>query len=117
MYPSNAKKIRSKLGDLYEEIINKRSMVVGKSLHVKVEIVIDTHLQVDFFFQKGNEEELWIFFKYDRLVDVCFRCGLLSYIIGRALSKNLQKLHLRMALQLNFIGYSCEPLVKSSFVF
>lgn len=67
--------------------------MAGRYLCLRIEVPFDTHhfKQVSFF-QKDNGDELWVHFKYERLADFCYNCGMLTHVTGRCEYKELVKI-------------------------
>lgn len=83
LHAGNAEKIGSKIGRVFKESINKRAVVGGSYLRLRVEIPLDVPLQAGFFYKRDNGGELWVHFKYERLQDFCYSCGMLNHVTGR----------------------------------
>lgn len=68
---------------VYEETINRRCIVANRYLRFKVEISIKSPLPAGFFQKRFGGGETWIQFKYERLADFCFKCGMLEHVTGK----------------------------------
>lgn len=80
MTKSNAEMI----GNLFYKLVRcestTRTNIIGsKYLRIQVEIDIHKPLQVGFFHEIGNGGR-WISFKYERLPELCYRCGILGHL-------------------------------------
>ncbi|KAF3449950.1 hypothetical protein FNV43_RR06029 [Rhamnella rubrinervis] len=84
----NAVKIEGLLGKVYKESIHKRALVGGKYIRLKVEISIGQPITAGFFQHRDDREDFWVQFKYKRLSDFCYTCGMIDHVIGRCTFRN-----------------------------
>lgn len=68
------------MGKVHSESINKRSVVANRFLKLRMDILVDEPFLAGFF-QEGEEQ--WIQFKYERLGDYCYNCGMLNHVMCR----------------------------------
>lgn len=80
MHEGSARKIGELVGIVHSESINKRSVTANRFLKLRVDINVEEPIPAGFF-QEG--EERWFQFKYDRLGDFCYNCGMLAHVTGR----------------------------------
>lgn len=83
IHEGTAEKIGSRVGFLHPETVNRRSVVAHRYLRVRVDIPINNPILAGYFYERVKNDELWVQFKYERLPDFCFRCGLLDHVTGR----------------------------------
>lgn len=82
-----------------------------------MEIFVEIPLQAGFFFQKGNGEELWVHFKYEKLADVCFICGMLSYVTSRCTFKEPAKITSKEGISASLYGHWLKASSKQFLCF
>lgn len=61
-------------------------------MRMRIEVPLDTPLTMDFFFKNEDGKEVWIHFKYKRLVDFCYLCGMLTHVTCRYSCKSPTKI-------------------------
>lgn len=76
-------KIGEIIGGVHKETINKRCVVQNSYLHFKVDIDVSKPLQAGYFQERPDSEELWIQFKFERLPNFCFKCGMMDHVTGK----------------------------------
>lgn len=79
MHERSVKKIGELVGKVHLEWINKRSVVAYRFLRLRVDILVEEPIPVGFFQER---DERWIQFKYKRLADFCYNCGMLNHVTG-----------------------------------
>lgn len=62
--------------------LNRSSVVKNRYLRLCVDIKVVSPLPIGFH-KKKDMEEIWIQFKWERLADFCYKCGLLTHITGK----------------------------------
>lgn len=75
LHKGTDEKIGNQIGTVYGETINKKCLVAN--------ISVKSPLPAKFFQKRLSGEDSWIQFKYDRLADLCFKCGILDHVTGR----------------------------------
>lgn len=84
----NARLISNKVGKVHEPSISKRTVVNHRYLRFRVDIQINEPLPAGFFQNRAQGDPFWVQFKFERLGDFCYRCGLTSHVTGRCKYKN-----------------------------
>lgn len=80
MTKENAEKIGNFMGTFIPtNTKGSNSYKMTRFLRVRVAIDIRKPLKTRFFLLRENNTMLWIQFKYERLSDFCYRCGLLGH--------------------------------------
>ncbi|KAF3449457.1 hypothetical protein FNV43_RR10185 [Rhamnella rubrinervis] len=69
--------------EIHEDALTKRSLVGGRFIRLRVEIAVEDPIPGGFFQNREKGKEIWIQFKYERLSDFCYVCGLLDHVTGR----------------------------------
>lgn len=83
LHKENAIKIGNQLGLLHMDSIHNKTMVSHRYLHFRVDLKVDDPIPAGYFLDRPSGEELWVQFKIERLLDFCYRCGLLQHVTGR----------------------------------
>lgn len=83
LHPEAALQIGERLGKVFKEPINMKTVVAHRYLRLRVDIDTDNPLPAGFFLERLEGEEPWIQFKFERLGDFCYRCGRLAHITGK----------------------------------
>lgn len=89
LHQGMAEKISSRVGILHKETVTKRCVVGHRFLRVRVDISLKNALPPGFFYDRVNDDELWVQFKYERLPDFCLKCGFLDHVTGRCKFESL----------------------------
>lgn len=83
LHEGTSKLIGSKIGKIHQDSVNRRSVVAQRFLKFKVDIEVENPIPAGFFQERNNGDEHWVQFKYERLSDFCYTCGVLDHVIGR----------------------------------
>ena len=73
--------IGSSLGPVLDVVVSKSGVQWGKSLRVRVHIDITKRLVRGKKITIEGGESKWVIFKYERLPNFCYRCGLLNHAL------------------------------------
>ena len=77
---NNLKRIGSHLGQVLEaDIVDDPSGSWKKFLRVQVDIPIEKPLLSGFFLPRLNKSNIWIGFKYEKLANICYKCGIIGH--------------------------------------
>lgn len=87
LHEKSATSIGNKICEVHHNTINRRCIVVQRYLRFRVDILIKSPIPAWYFMMRNNGNDLWIQFKFERLLDFCYRCGLLTHVIGRCNNK------------------------------
>lgn len=90
---SNAKKIGSMLGELVD--FDGHMVVAQRYLRFRVNIPITEPLPAGFLQEKGTGEQFWVQFKFEKLADFCYKCGLITHITGQCLKEGSEMIFLK----------------------
>ncbi|KAK3038525.1 hypothetical protein RJ639_029325 [Escallonia herrerae] len=86
MTTNNAITIGRRIGDLQQIDSSKDGRLGEKGfLRLRVEIDIENPLPRGFATKREGREDAWIQFRYERLLDFCFRCGCLGHVRNGAI--------------------------------
>lgn len=83
LHQGTEEKIDSRVGVLHMDIVTKRCVVAHRYIRVKVDISMKNPIPAGFFYEKAEDDELWVQFKYERLPNFYFKCGFLDHVTGR----------------------------------
>lgn len=85
--PKTGMVIAESLGDVIavEDPCEKGSMT--NFLRVRVWLDVSKPLKRGFFLRRPNEEDIWVHFKFERLSDFCYGCGLVSHTVNECMDK------------------------------
>lgn len=83
MTKSNAIRIGNSIGKVLEVEYNAAlGVCCTKFLRVKVNIDAHKPLQPGFLLPRSGQDPVWIQYRYERLSDFCYRCGLLGHVMA-----------------------------------
>lgn len=83
LHEGSAIMVENKVRRLHGDSLGKRCVVANRYLRLKIDTDVRNPLLVGFFQDKLNEEEVWIQFKYERLSDFCYKCGIIDHVAGK----------------------------------
>lgn len=77
--------VGSIIGTIHPGSITKSCVMAQRFLRFKVDIDLSNPLLARFFHEKEDGKEIWIQFKFERMGDFCYRCGLICHVSGKCL--------------------------------
>lgn len=83
LHEGSAESIGKKIGTIHMESINQKCVIGQRYLRIRVDVAVEEPLPAGFFQKREAGEDYWVQFKYERLSDFCYKCGLLSHVTGR----------------------------------
>lgn len=84
MSKENAVEIGALVGEVLEvDFTSNGGICMSKFLRVKVELKVEDPLWSGFFLDRKPQSDLWIQFKYERIADICFKCGRFGHLKAR----------------------------------
>lgn len=98
----NARRIGASLGSLRET--GDSLVVAHRFLRIRVEISVEDPLPVGFKQTKEGGQERWIQFRIEKLSDFCFKCGMLSHLIGQCCKQHFEMVHLNTGVEARKFG-------------
>lgn len=76
----SAKKILKQAGKVLEvEDPHVKGKLIRNSIRARVEVNIRHHLFAGCWVSRRNLPRVWVFVKYERLQDLCFKCGIIGH--------------------------------------
>lgn len=76
----------AKVGDvLAMDFGTSKTIFVGQVIRVQVLFDTVTPLVAGFFFRRPSRKDVWISFKYERLLEFCFSCGRLGHVLANCI--------------------------------
>nr|POE84818.1 hypothetical protein CFP56_75832 [Quercus suber] len=100
--PSNLRKIGEMVGTVVElNLAGEGGTIWRKFLRVQIELDVLKPLMPGFFLPRENLPHLWISFKYEKIFDICYRCGIIGH---EASSCHGNLFHIRNPFGLNFVA-------------
>lgn len=88
LHEQTAEMLGSKIGIIHNESINMRSVIVQRYLRFRVDIQVENPLSAGFFLER-EDGDIWIQFKFERLLDYYYKCGVLQHVTGRCKFRDL----------------------------
>lgn len=82
LHERTAVMLGSKIGIIHKESVNRRSVIAQRYLRFRVDIQVENPLPTGFFLER-EDGDIWIQFKLERLLDFCYKCGVLQHVTGR----------------------------------
>lgn len=76
-------RIGNMIGTVHNDSINRRCRVANSYLRFRMDISTEKPIPTGFFQDRAHGEELLIQFKYKRMADFCYICGVLSHVTGK----------------------------------
>ena len=83
--------IRSKLGEVMDVDVPESKFQWGKCLRVRVRIDISKRLVHGKKVIIEGGESRWVQFKYERLPNFCYECGMLNHAVKECPEKSMEK--------------------------
>ena len=84
MSKENVEEIGALVGKVLEvDFTGNGGVCMSKFIRVKIERKIEDPLWSGFFLDRSPHVDLWIQFKYERVVDFCYKCGRLGHLKAR----------------------------------
>lgn len=99
---ANAKRIASTISVILDS--GSRLVVANRFLRIRVDISILNPLPAGFKKEKASGEEFWVQFRYEKLADFCFKCGMLSHVTGQCRKATFEMIQLKNGLSARLFG-------------
>ncbi|KAF3452031.1 hypothetical protein FNV43_RR08127 [Rhamnella rubrinervis] len=80
----NAEKMGQQIGVVHKGTLNKKSMMGGRFIRFKVDIRIQKPIPTGFSQPRDGRDDFWVQFKYERLSDFCYVCGMIDHVSERS---------------------------------
>lgn len=79
-FPSNLRKIGEKVRTVVElELTGEGGTAWRKFLRIQIELDVLKLLMPGFFLPRKNLPHIWINFKYEKIANICYRCGIITH--------------------------------------
>lgn len=101
--------IGNKLGTMHESSFKQKFIIASRFIKFRVDIAVNDPLSAGFFFEKMGDEEIWIQFKYEKLTDFCYTCGMLNHVTGRCKLSSPAMIHSSSGIRAKLYG----PWIRS----
>ncbi|KAK7831120.1 hypothetical protein CFP56_027639 [Quercus suber] len=76
----NLRENGSNVGEVFEvNVVGDEGGVWKRFTHIKVEVKVSLPLCPGVFLPRANLEDLWTNLNYEKLADVCYKCGRISH--------------------------------------
>lgn len=85
--PKTGMVIAESLGDVIAVEDPSEKGSITNFLQVRVWLDVSKPLKRGFFLQRPKEEDIWVHFKFERLSDFCYGCGLVSHTVNECKDK------------------------------
>lgn len=79
MNKMNAEKMGSLVGSFLQYDMDGQGNPIRSFLRLRAQVDITKPLRTGVFIKREDESSLWLAFKYERLSDLCYRCGRLGH--------------------------------------
>lgn len=99
----NARALGSTLGRLLNP--DGRLVIAQRFLRLRVEISIVEPLPAGFVHAKDATEDIWVQFRYEKLADLCFKCGRLSHVTGQCVKAAFEMIYLKQGMEARKYGF------------
>ena len=77
---ANLLKISAKVGFVLDvDLVGDSPLVWHNFTHLRIEIDLSASLTPGFFLPRKDLTDLWITLKYERLLEICYNCGILGH--------------------------------------
>lgn len=83
LHEETAMKIGKQIKILHMDSIHRRCVVGMRHLRIRVDIAISEPLLGGFFQNRNDGGNYWVQFKYECLLDFCYKCGAFNHVIEK----------------------------------
>lgn len=83
LHEDTAARIENTVETIQKEPLGRKCIIVNRYLIFQVEISVLDSIPAGFFQERDFGGERWTLFKYKKLSDFCYKCGMLSHVTGR----------------------------------
>lgn len=88
LHEQTVQQIENMMGSIHIDSISKKCIAGNHYLKFKIDLSINNPLPPGFLQEREDGDERWIQFKFEKLLDFCYKCGKLDHVTRACWSEN-----------------------------